>query len=133
MNPNRRWLIMFFLVAGFLAWVLASKMIGSFLGWSGLEGWDIELIGNQFTLSTLVGLIVGLGVGIGCFRNAGVSELVTEVIVELKKVTWPTPKEIKAATIVVIVTVFIMAFFLGIFDLVWSNLLDLLYPNVRSG
>ncbi len=133
MNPNKRWLIIFFFAAGFLAWVLAAKFLSSVLGYVGLEAWDLELIGENFTLSTLIGLIVGISVGVGFFRHATISELVTEVIVELKKVTWPTPKEIKAATIVVIITVFIMAFFLGIFDLVWSNLMDFLYPNIQAG
>jgi len=37
--------------------------------------------------------------------------------VELKKVTWPTKKELLSTTAVVIVLVILIAFFLGVVDL----------------
>jgi preprotein translocase subunit SecE len=45
-----------------------------------------------------------------------------EVRVELKKVTWPSRKETIASTSVVLVTVVIVAFFLGMVDLGLSRL-----------
>ncbi|MEK7396857.1 MAG: preprotein translocase subunit SecE [Candidatus Poribacteria bacterium] len=39
-----------------------------------------------------------------------------EVRLEMKKVTWPTRKEITGSTVVVIITVFIVAIYLGIVD-----------------
>ena len=45
-----------------------------------------------------------------------------EVRVELKKVTWPSRKETIASTSVVLVTVVIVSFFLGIVDLGLSRL-----------
>ena len=53
--------------------------------------------------------------------------LANEVASELKKVTWPTPKEVRTATIVVIVMAIISAVILGLFDFVWSNLTELVY------
>jgi preprotein translocase SecE subunit len=46
-----------------------------------------------------------------------------EVRVELKKVTWPSRKETIASTSVVLVTVFLVAFYLGIVDLGLSHLI----------
>ena len=46
---------------------------------------------------------------------------------ELKKVTWPTAKEVRSATLVVIVMAIISAVILGLFDFVWSNLTELVY------
>jgi preprotein translocase subunit SecE len=43
-------------------------------------------------------------------------DFLTEVKVELKKVTWPTRKQITGTTIVVIIFVFVVAAFLGLFD-----------------
>ncbi len=43
-------------------------------------------------------------------------EFLTEVKVELKKVTWPTRKQVTGTTIVVIIFVFVVAAFLGLFD-----------------
>jgi preprotein translocase subunit SecE len=43
-------------------------------------------------------------------------QFLREVRTELKKVTWPSRKDTLAGTLVVLVTVFIVAFFLGIID-----------------
>jgi preprotein translocase subunit SecE len=47
----------------------------------------------------------------------GVGRFLREARAELKKVTWPTPKEALASTSVVIVVVVIVSIFLGIVDL----------------
>ena len=41
---------------------------------------------------------------------------------ELKKVSWPTRQQTVSATVVVIVVTFIVAFFLGIVDILLANL-----------
>jgi preprotein translocase subunit SecE len=46
-----------------------------------------------------------------------------EVRVELKKVTWPSRKETIASTSVVLITVILVAFYLGIVDLGLSRLI----------
>jgi len=51
-------------------------------------------------------------------------EFLKEVKVELKKVTWPTRKQTTGTTVVVIIFVFIVAVFLGIFDLGLSKLVQ---------
>ena len=48
-----------------------------------------------------------------------------EVKVELKKVTWPTRKQTTGTTIVVIIFVFILATFLGLFDFGLSKLVQI--------
>jgi preprotein translocase subunit SecE len=48
-----------------------------------------------------------------------------EVRVELKKVTWPTRKETIASTSVVLITVFLVAFYLGVVDLGLSRLIKI--------
>ena len=50
-----------------------------------------------------------------------VAKFVTEVKLELKKVSWPTRQELINATIMVIVSVAILAIFIGFCDLIWSN------------
>jgi preprotein translocase subunit SecE len=51
-------------------------------------------------------------------------EFLREVKVELKKVTWPTRKQTTGTTIVVIIFVFIVSAFLGLFDLGLSKLVQ---------
>ena len=61
------------------------------------------------------------------YRNDKYYHLANEVASELKKVTWPTAKEVRAATIVVIVMAIVSAVILGLFDFVWSNLTQVVY------
>ena len=51
-------------------------------------------------------------------------EFLKEVKVELKKVTWPTRKQTTGTTIVVIIFVFVVSAFLGVFDLGLSKLVQ---------
>jgi preprotein translocase subunit SecE len=52
-------------------------------------------------------------------------EFLREVKVELKKVTWPTRKQTTGTTIVVIIFVFVVAVFLGVFDYSLSKLVQI--------
>ncbi len=45
-----------------------------------------------------------------------ITQFIKEAKLELKKVTWPTPKQTMASTAVVIIIVFIVAIYLGIVD-----------------
>ncbi|GJM43352.1 MAG: hypothetical protein DHS20C21_01940 [Gemmatimonadota bacterium] len=47
-------------------------------------------------------------------------KFVSDVIVEMKKVSWPTRNELRGSTMVVIVTVIIIAIFIGIVDRILS-------------
>ena len=56
-------------------------------------------------------------------RNPTVQEFANDVLVELRKVTWPSWKETRQSTLVVIVTVFIVGMILGGFDLIWAKVI----------
>ena len=53
-----------------------------------------------------------------------VAKFITEVKAELKKVSWSTRRELVNSTIVVIVSVIILAIFIGFCDLIWSNAIN---------
>ncbi len=53
-------------------------------------------------------------------------QFLREVKVELKKVIWPTRKQTIGSTLVVIVLVMIISFFLGIVDISLSSLISLI-------
>lgn len=50
-----------------------------------------------------------------------------EVVTELKKVTWPTRKQVSTSTVVVIVVVFLTAIYLNIADLGFSYIMSLIF------
>ena len=81
---------------------------------------------NEFYVTTGSG-IATLLLGIYFYRHERVYTLATEVAAELKKVAWPTAKEVKTATIVVIIMTIISALILGFFDLVWSKFTQFIY------
>lgn len=76
---------------------------------------------------TLLSAALSVIAGISLYRNDRVYTLANEVAGELKKVTWPTAKEVRSATIVVVVMAIISSIVLGVFDLAWSNLTELVY------
>ena len=51
-------------------------------------------------------------------------EFLSDVAIEVKKVTWPSKKEAIGGTMVVLVLVFIMAIYLGIVDTILSKIVE---------
>jgi preprotein translocase subunit SecE len=49
-----------------------------------------------------------------------VKQFVADVVVEMKKVSWPTVQELRGSTVVVIVTVILVAIFVGLLDRILS-------------
>jgi len=56
-----------------------------------------------------------------------------ETITELKKASWPTKKELREYTIVVIVAFIVVGLFISISDFSLVNWVDYLTHQVRSG
>jgi len=51
---------------------------------------------------------------------------IREARAELRKVTWPNKKQLISSTIVVMITVALVAVFLGIVDLVFSRIVTII-------
>lgn len=54
-----------------------------------------------------------------------ITNFFSEVTVELKKVSWPTKNELIGSTSVVIISVAIMALYIGICDFIFSKAIHL--------
>jgi preprotein translocase subunit SecE len=98
-----------------------------------LVQWTFDWIWGYFTRSpsefiiTVVSAVFALVAGISLYRNERVYTLASEVAAELKKVAWPNAKDVKAATIVVVIMTIISSSILGLFDAVWSKVTQLIY------
>ena len=68
----------------------------------------------------LIGVALAAIFAFGMWRSPRVFSVGSEIVGELRKVTWPTRKETSQATVVVIILVIICAIFLGLFDFFWS-------------
>jgi preprotein translocase subunit SecE len=95
--------------------------------------WSIDWIWGYFAPApsdfkiSLAAAILAAITGIVLYKNDRMYGLANEVSSELKKVTWPTAKEVRQATVVVIIMAILSAVILGLFDFVWHNLTDLVY------
>lgn len=95
--------------------------------------WTVDWIWGYFTRApnefyiTLGSAIVALSSGIYFYHHERTFALANEVAAELKKVVWPGAKEVRQATIVVIIMTIISASILGLFDFIWANITDFVY------
>ena len=71
--------------------------------------------------------LVSLITAVVTYRSKKIHTFVVEVCVELSKVTWPTRKETRSQTVIVIVVSIIAAIILGVFDAMWSQITDFIY------
>lgn len=107
-------------------------LCGALLGFVLLK-WTGDWIWGYFTrtpdefMVILFAAVVTLVGGIYLYRKEESYNLVNEVAIELKKVTWPTAQEVKVSTVVVVFMTLLSAFILGFFDAVWSKLTQLIY------
>jgi preprotein translocase subunit SecE len=96
--------------------------------------WSIDWVWGFFTPAapsdfkiTLAAAVGALVIGVVLYRNDRIYHLANEVASELKKVTWPTAKEVRGSTATVIVMALVSALILGLFDFAWSNLTQVVY------
>ncbi len=95
--------------------------------------WSIDWIWGYFGTApsefniALGSAVIATVIGVVMYRSDKYYGLANEVSTELKKVTWPDAKEVRTATVVVIIMAIISALILGLFDFVWSNLTELVY------
>ncbi len=91
---------------------------------------DYQIVG-QFGLPWVVATVVTAVAVAVILRHDRVNPFLLEVVGELKEVTWPTRQETTSHTIVVIVTVLVLAAILGFFDIIWAKIFKfLLNPNI---
>jgi preprotein translocase subunit SecE len=64
---------------------------------------------------------------------ARIREFVQEVLVEFRKVTWPSRTELVNSTVVVIVVTVVLALFLGVVDIVLARVVEWLLSGGRRG
>jgi preprotein translocase subunit SecE len=121
----RRLVAIFFVLAALVIAVFLEKVLAlvfSYARWS-----DVAVFGEDWTLSTVLGFALAAVAAIVAWRTPKVQTTSLDIAGELKKVTWPTLRETRAATVAVIIATFIAAIILGVFDYVWAKVSSLIY------
>ena len=79
---------------------------------------------GDWSWSSVIGLGIAAGAAIYLWKTPKTHDASLEIAAELRKVTWPSLAETRAATIAVIVASLIAAVLLGLFDVFWQFLTD---------
>jgi preprotein translocase subunit SecE len=99
----------------FLAFVLASQAL-----------YQTVLIGYPWASAVvLIGCLLGAWFAFRLVNYPVFADFLIEVESEMAKVTWPTAAELWRATIVVLVTMFVLTFLLFGYDILWQKILAL--------
>lgn len=124
---HQRYVLLTFVVASLLLGVAAQSAIVSLLEQFAIA--DLRLA-SVVNVSTLLSVAIGAVSFAGMIRSPRAVSYFDEVIDELFKVTWPTREETLRAATTVVVTTLMIAFLIGVYDLLWKNLADIfLYNN----
>jgi preprotein translocase subunit SecE len=113
-------------------YVLATLVVGKFLekltqlAFSYTRFNDAPLLGG-WTVASVIGFAVAIVAAVVIWRIPRTQAVSLEVALELKRVTWPSLRETRAATVAVVVASFIAAIILGVFDFIWGRLSALVY------
>jgi len=108
-------------------YVLATIVLGKFLEklaalvFSYTRVNDFPILGD-WNLSSALGFLLAITAAVVVWRIPKTQTVSLEVALELKRVTWPSLRETRAATVAVVVASFIAAIILGIFDFIWGRL-----------
>jgi preprotein translocase subunit SecE len=121
----RRMVLIFYVLAAIALGIFLEKILGlvfSYARWN-----DAAVFGEDWTLSTVVGFVLAAAAGLVFWRMPKTQTVSLEIAGELKKVTWPTLRETRAATVAVVIATAIAAVILGAFDSLWSWLSAKIY------
>ena len=113
-----------FVVAALALGVFLEKVVELVLSYARVN--DFVMIGD-WPLSTVTGFALAAAAAIVVWRIPRTQTMSLEVALELQRVTWPSLRETRAATVAVIVASAVAAVILGVFDMVWSWLSAKIY------
>ncbi|HJL41442.1 MAG TPA: preprotein translocase subunit SecE [Myxococcales bacterium LLY-WYZ-16_1] len=125
MQGTQRYVIFAFLVGAVLVWTTLAQLLGGIAFLADIP--DPPILGERFTVTTAIGLGVAAVAFVVALAMRRPREFSSEVVTELRQVTWPDRKEIQRSTVVVIVTTLVVSMLLGVFDFLWAQLTSLIY------
>jgi preprotein translocase subunit SecE len=113
-----------YVVAALALGVFLEKVVELALSYGRVN--DFAVLGD-WSLSTIIGFATAAIVAVVVWRIPRTQTVSLEVALELQRVTWPSLRETRAATLAVIVASAVAAVILGVFDMVWSWLSAKIY------
>ena len=114
-----------YVLAAIALGVFLEKVLGLVFDKAGVN--DFPVFDENWTLSTIIGFAIAAVGAVVVWRIPRTQTVSLEVALELRRVTWPSLRETRAATVAVIVASLVAALILGAFDLFWGWLSATVY------
>jgi preprotein translocase subunit SecE len=124
-EKTKRWVAIFYVAAAIAMGKFFEKVIALIFSYARVNDFDILVEG--WNLSTALGFALAAVVAVVVWRIPKTQAVSLEVGLELQRVTWPSLRETRAATVAVVVASFIASIILGVFDYIWGRLSALVY------
>ena len=120
----KRIVVIFYVLAAIAVGVFFERILSLAFSYARVN--DFAVLGD-WTVSTVVGFALAAALAVALWRVPKTQQVSLEIALELRRVTWPSARETRAATVAVIVASAIAAVILGVFDFVWSWLSSKVY------
>ncbi len=121
-SQHQKWVNLSYLalsmVVGYLVFALSAKIVGTYDLEARVRNVELIIRGISIVAAGLLFLLL--------WRNDRSNQFMNEVVVELSRVTWPTPKETASATFLVLIMVLISGMVLGLLDYLWTAVIKLI-------
>jgi preprotein translocase subunit SecE len=127
MTNERLVAISYVLFTLIIAVFLGEVLGGLFASFGATAFLNRAVFGEETTWANVIGFVVAVGIAVATWANAQTRALSIDIAAELRKVTWPSWPETRAATLAVIVASFIAAGILGTMDVVFRWVSGKLY------
>jgi len=119
---NRKIIVASYVVASVILWYLTRQ---------GLQGlyvgvYQVRRLPGIALIREFLPVIVGLGTFFILVMNARIGSFLDEVVLELKKVTWPSREDVMKSTAVVLVCVLFASCVLAVFDIAFGRVIGYL-------
>ena len=121
----KRYVAIFYVFAAIALAKFLEKIVSLLFSYARLN--DATVLVEGWTTATVIGFVVAAVVAVVVWRIPKTQTVSLEIALELKRVTWPSLRETRAATIAVVVASFIASIILGVFDFIWGRLSALVY------
>lgn len=119
---NKKIIMAVYVAGGIITWYVTRSSIM----WLYSVFYEVRKFPGILVLRELIPVLTGSVVSGVLFLHPKVNLVLNEVVLELKKVTWPQRDDVVKSTWVVIVCIFIAAAILAVFDVVWGKLISVL-------
>lgn len=120
-----RYVNLFYAACFIIAVVVFNKLVEQI--WESFEQLpDVSIVGNTITLTTLLAFAGAVGLMVYLYKREDYQAYVAEVVIELKKVSWPSFEETKRSTLIVGAFTVVVSLYLFGMDTIWRYLTDLL-------